>query len=152
MFDSGDFSKSEEYFTILQALRLCRNWVSETLRDVKSIAEKVHEVIDATREGMPEDNLVERSQELQQLDTILARLVADSEALFQPLLDRIERNNEEIKSLRDGVSLSLLLMHSLSLKRRTNSQTCSYSMPPQLEKHPGELAWPRTVPCRTATF
>ncbi|KAL2839290.1 hypothetical protein BJX68DRAFT_198670 [Aspergillus pseudodeflectus] len=103
MFDSGDFSKSEEYFTILQALRLCRNWVSETVRDVKSIAEKAHEVIDSMREGMTEDNLVERSQELQQLDKILARLVADSEALFQPLLDRIERNNEEIKSLRDGL-------------------------------------------------
>ncbi|KAL2839830.1 hypothetical protein BJY01DRAFT_250311 [Aspergillus pseudoustus] len=106
MFDRGDFSKSEQYFTILQTLRLCRDWITETIRDVKSISEKIHEEIDSMREGMTEDDLVDRSQELEHLDAIISRLVAKCEALFQPLLDRIERNNEEIKSLRDGVTHS----------------------------------------------
>ncbi|CEL08650.1 hypothetical protein ASPCAL11797 [Aspergillus calidoustus] len=103
MFDGDDFFKSEQYFTILQALRLCRNYVNDTIRDVRNIPNIIHDELDPTLEGLAENDLAEKLLELQRLDTILSRLVSDCEALFEPLLDRIERINEEMKSLRDGL-------------------------------------------------
>jgi hypothetical protein len=115
MFDGDDFFKSEQYFTILQALRLCRNYVNDIIRDVRNIPNKMHDELDPMLEGLAENHLAEKLLELQRLDTILSRLVSDCEALFEPLLDRIERINEEMKSLRDGVSFLLLFAYFTDL-------------------------------------
>jgi hypothetical protein len=108
MFESDDFSKSRQYFATLQTLRLCNDWITETIQDMRHIRDKIYETVNSTLINMPDDVRVRRSQEHEHLDKILSRLITDCETIFQPLLSRIERKNEEIKGLRDGVSLYTL--------------------------------------------
>ncbi|KAJ0414195.1 hypothetical protein BJY00DRAFT_295514 [Aspergillus carlsbadensis] len=94
MFD-GDFSKSDQYFAVLQTLHMCTDWITGTLRDLKELCQRLESVV----EHPPGITRVDKEA----LVTLCEAVIADSELHFHPLLDRIERKVEEVKSLRDGL-------------------------------------------------
>ncbi|KAL2836876.1 hypothetical protein BJY01DRAFT_221469 [Aspergillus pseudoustus] len=94
MFDS-DFSKSDQYFAVLQTLYMCNDWVKRTLRDVKELCDNLDLVLSVR----PATGISDRDT----LAALSSAVVADSESQFHPLLERIERKVEEVKDLRDGL-------------------------------------------------
>ncbi|KAL3442406.1 hypothetical protein BJX65DRAFT_286918 [Aspergillus insuetus] len=94
MFDD-DFSKSDQYFAVLQTLHMCTDWITGTLRDFRELCQKFEPILDHTPDNIRVDK--------EALAALCDAVVADSELNFQPLLDRIERKVEEVKGLRDGL-------------------------------------------------
>jgi hypothetical protein len=94
MFDD-DFSKSDQYFAVLQTLHMCTDWITGTLRDFRELCQKFEPIFDRAPDNVRVDK--------EALAALCDAVVADSELNFQPLLDRIERKVEEVKGLRDGV-------------------------------------------------
>ncbi|KAL2854575.1 hypothetical protein BJX68DRAFT_232036 [Aspergillus pseudodeflectus] len=94
MFDD-DFSKSDQYFAVLQTLHMCTDWITGTLRDFRELCQRLEPVF----EHAPDNVRVDKEA----LAALCDAVVADSELHLQPLLDRIERKVEEVKGLRDGL-------------------------------------------------
>jgi hypothetical protein len=108
MFDD-DFSKSDQYFAVLQTLHMCTDWITGTLRDLRELCQRLEPVF----EHAPDNIRVDKEA----LAALCDAVVADSELHLQPLLDRIERKVEEVKGLRDGVCYSFCCrqIHNLTL-------------------------------------
>jgi len=103
MFDDDDFRRSELYFGALQSLRVCSEWIEETLEDLKTAHADCIEGLEMTM-SFAKDCTLQRG-DVKQLDSEWNGLRKKKEVDFQVLLQRIERKREEIKSLRDGVRI-----------------------------------------------
>ncbi|OTB06099.1 hypothetical protein M426DRAFT_9921 [Hypoxylon sp. CI-4A] len=95
MFDES-FQLSKKYFTVLQLFRIISDFVDESVRDQKSIRRKWLEDKTRFRLNLSRDELasIERNW-----DTVISSM----EMRAGRLLDRINRNTEAVKSLRDGL-------------------------------------------------
>jgi hypothetical protein len=96
MFDI-EFKRSKQYFTILQMLRIFHDWISFSIDSFKHSVDylllpEYHEY---------EHNLNASSRQM--VRSNWEALLAYHEEIAKPLLDRIEKKTEEVKSLRDGV-------------------------------------------------
>lgn len=108
MFDNDQFSKSDQYFTALQVLRICSDWIKQVNQGLKTL----HSQIDISKASLDDDSdddtnahtAQDKEDERKRLDEMFSILMAENEVRSRPLLDRIERKVEEVKSLRDGVS------------------------------------------------
>jgi hypothetical protein len=108
MFDNNSFSRSELYFTTLQLLRISSEWIRGGMEDLESVAEA--SVWDY---NLPYGNRVKRSPDdpttlniCRVLQQNWKNVISHQKGLGKPLLHRIEKKTEEVKSLRDGVCSS----------------------------------------------
>ncbi|KAL2820558.1 hypothetical protein BDW59DRAFT_164598 [Aspergillus cavernicola] len=96
MFDHELFSKSDQYFAVLQVLRICTEWIEGTLRDLKELCQEIEA-------GLLDTELEIPAPDQEGLNAIITAVIADSEMRFRPLLERIERKVADVKGLRDGL-------------------------------------------------
>ncbi|OQD89552.1 hypothetical protein PENANT_c002G07007 [Penicillium antarcticum] len=107
MFDNDQFAKSDQYFTALQVLRICSDWIKQVNQGLKTL----HGQIDISKASLDDDSdddsnthtAQDKANERKQLDEMFSIVMAENEARSRPRLDRIERKVEEVKSLRDGL-------------------------------------------------
>jgi hypothetical protein len=107
MFDKDPFPTSELYFTILQLLRLASDWIRGSLEDLETLAEswdfyRYFTKLPAKRNGLQDPVTVNVTKVLKKN---WKNVISHQKSLAKPLLDRIEKKTEEVKSLRDGVCL-----------------------------------------------
>jgi hypothetical protein len=104
MFDD-EFKRSELYFRALQLLRVCSDWIEETVEDLKSshmsCIEELETMVDYT------DGYGLRDEDIKLLGSTWQRLRNKENNDYNNLLQRIKRKRKEVESLRDGVSIYL---------------------------------------------
>lgn len=90
MFDQS-MSRSKIYFTVLQILRIIKDWIVENHAQIKRIRGG-----GATGEPIfdPKDSITEQNW---------VKVENMMKARVERILDRVKAKNEEIQSLRDGV-------------------------------------------------
>jgi hypothetical protein len=110
MFDNDPFPRSELYFTILQRLRISADWISESLKDLESLAEASQIMCEEGVTKSPDERRGRQDPVTVSVRTVLEQnwknIISHQKSLAKPLLERIEKKTEEVKSLRDGVSKS----------------------------------------------
>jgi hypothetical protein len=115
MFDtaSSQFTLSEFYFTVLQVLRIASEWIQESMDQLVRLAEDLEEAIinddektlfPSRRYWPPEIKEPARDVFKHNWDCVISY----QQRLGKGLLSRIDKKQEEVKSLRDGVSCSLV--------------------------------------------
>jgi hypothetical protein len=116
MFDNSSFSRSELYFTTLQLLRISSEWIRGGMEDLESLAEAsaCHYI------SLSDGHHVKKSytdHTIHHVTNVLLQnwknVISHQKLLCKPLLDRIERKTEEVKSLRDGVSSSRQVVRAI---------------------------------------
>ncbi|GKZ26844.1 hypothetical protein AbraCBS73388_003232 [Aspergillus brasiliensis] len=110
MFDDAQFSKSDEYFAVLQILHTSTDWIKGVTSDLQTMQMALNHMLltqIAYFEKSEDPEQKEEQQELAKaqpfLDSVFAHVIAEYEKQAQPILSRIERKMEEIKGLRDGL-------------------------------------------------
>jgi hypothetical protein len=111
MFDNELFATSELYFTILQLLRIASDWIREGMEDLENLAGQSQVFIDfhftLARRGGEVPATVDVSEVVSEvIERNWENVVSHQKSLAKPLLERIEKKSEEVKSLRDGVCLN----------------------------------------------
>lgn len=116
MFDSPDsMNLSRQYFTVLQILRIASQWIETTVAEwdkVKiSITRDARESRElcAMRAWDQEDNIYINHEGEQSLEDQLGIVTDLLTSQTKQLRERIDRKTEDVKSLRDGVSLYVCL-------------------------------------------
>lgn len=108
MFDNSEFSKSELYSAALQLLRICADWIGEAMHGLETLKDEVESRVREAPWNNPDDrdHGVEADIETEStcLSEILSSMIEENRKRFQVLLNRIDKKEEEVKSLRDGVS------------------------------------------------
>jgi hypothetical protein len=103
MFDRS-FERSSTYFTVLQLLRIFNEAIQETADPMKEIVSQWHNEQTFTKSVHGDDWNHRFSVDTQ---TILRKnweiVLSHHQKALQVLVDRIDKKNEELKSLRDGV-------------------------------------------------
>jgi hypothetical protein len=106
MFDNDPFPRSELYFTILQLLRISADWISESLTDLESLARTSQRFCEKFTKP-PDERWGRQDPVTVSVCTVLKQnwenIISNQKSLAKPLLERIEKKTEEVKSLRDGV-------------------------------------------------
>lgn len=90
MFDSS-FTRSKDYFSALQILRLVDEWVDEGVEKLRELQQGDQVVI------------LERFETRHHCDENWNRAIRNIEMRAQQIKNRVAKKSEEIKSLRDGV-------------------------------------------------
>jgi hypothetical protein len=96
MCDNRGLERSHLYFETLQILRVMTEWVHGSLEDLSE-----------TKNWWTSQRIFRPNQEFDEL-TILSNwdvLVTRHSELARQILERVDRKTEDIKTLRDGVSL-----------------------------------------------
>lgn len=101
MFDTS-FRLSKLYFTVLQLLRIMAEWIEGSLDDQKRLREQWWN-------GWNRQPLALTVDEKAIIDKNWDTIISSMEPRTQYFLDRINRKTEEVKSLRDGVRITILL-------------------------------------------
>lgn len=102
MFDNDPFQRSKLYFTIIQLLRIASDWIRESMEDLKSLSEHTNHLAKLQSFRDSRSSLVTASSG-KILEQNWKKVIAYQRSIGKPLLDRIERKTEGVKSLRDGV-------------------------------------------------
>ncbi|KAI1380998.1 hypothetical protein F4677DRAFT_207871 [Hypoxylon crocopeplum] len=106
MFDST-FERSSLYFTILQTLRIFSEWIQESERELQRLKRDFDVNIQANsaRHGSIGSDCGEAPSTTfkMEIDEEWEKLLAIHSSSAKPLLERIKKNEEEIKSFRDGL-------------------------------------------------
>lgn len=99
MYDDDKLNTSETYFTVLQLLRVFKNWTSEPEEDIRKLIQQFHSEMDKV------DTQAHEAQHI--IETNWAKTLSHVRTLTKDIADRIERKINEVESLRDGVSQHL---------------------------------------------
>ncbi|KAN0102633.1 hypothetical protein V8E51_010946 [Hyaloscypha variabilis] len=106
MFDNDPFPRSDLYFTVLQLLRISADWISESLKDLESLAEASQIMCEIFTKS-PDKRRGRQDPVTVSVRTVLEQnwknVISHQKSLAKPLLERIEKKTEEVKSLRDGL-------------------------------------------------
>jgi len=128
MFDES-FQQSSLYFTILEILRICWDWVDDVVKDWEALHEQWLRDIELNHNGIfseAEWRAVEANWEA--ATRIMQRRTDNIRA-------RIKRQAEEVKSLRDGVITSTppprLQQTEDCLRRSSSSMPLPCGKPPR---------------------
>lgn len=96
MYDDRNLQRSERYFSLLQLLRLFRDDIENSNRDLKHFRKEIYARDSwAPSPGKEEDKDVEYNW---------GRVLNHKMDRLDALLERIDRKTREIESLRNGVS------------------------------------------------
>jgi hypothetical protein len=98
MYDDLSLSRTQSYFALLQHLRIYRQWIKTTLRDVDKWYED-------GREWLQLDHVGWKTSDLQR-DRLVQFWGETANAMkseLEPVLERISQKEEETVTLRDGV-------------------------------------------------
>jgi hypothetical protein len=136
MFDNNSFSRSELYFTILQLLRISSEWIRGGMEDLESLVEAslwYYELpyVGNRAKRSPDDPTTSNVSRVLQQNW--KNVISHQKNLCKPLLDRIEKKTEEVKSLRDGVSSNCQALQPIIHA----NNGCSFSMQRQCVKPQG---------------
>ncbi|KAI0444805.1 hypothetical protein F4803DRAFT_560651 [Xylaria telfairii] len=118
MFDDS-FQLSEQYFTVLQLLRIFQNWIGETERGVQSLGEELVEQCELWQSWRQQYATMDEVE--WPLDTeILRKNIGKVNNFFElrvtPLKERIEKKKEEVASLQDALLNASSLREALKAK------------------------------------
>lgn len=103
MFDrSGSMDLSRQYFTVLQMLRVAREWIDVSVGDWNKMRNNIVMAC-----GRLEDEDVSRNDRGEPLQEKLDKITQLLTGQVKQLQDRIHTKTEEVKSLRDGVWIVL---------------------------------------------
>ncbi|KAK3331381.1 hypothetical protein B0H66DRAFT_465134 [Apodospora peruviana] len=106
MFDKS-FQRSKTYFTVLETLRISRDWVEDVIKNWDGLGEQWSRL--QTRGPNP----IFHEADLRAMSHNWESITLAVHEKAQSLLDRIDRKTEEVKSLRDG------LFNATSLREAT---------------------------------
>jgi hypothetical protein len=131
MYDDSDLALSELYFFISQLLRFSALWIRESvvdLRDLVGLLEVTHFSL-REKECNPHASFLPDSPEAQRAAVEVfkqnwAAVMSHQQKLADGLLERIAKKQEEVSSLREGVS-----NRSLPVPRHKSAER--YSRGPQ---------------------
>ncbi|KAI3332288.1 hypothetical protein HD806DRAFT_480005 [Xylariaceae sp. AK1471] len=118
MFDDS-FQLSEQYFTVLQLLRIFQNWIGETERGIQSLGEELvqqSELWQAWRRQNAKMDEVEWPLHTDTLRNNIGKVSNFFELRVTPLKERIERKKEEVASLQDALLNASSLREALKAK------------------------------------
>lgn len=96
MYDDDKLNMSETYFTVLQLLRVFKNWTSEPEDNISKLIQQFNSEMDKV------DTQAQEAQHI--IETNWAKILSHVRTLAKDIVDRIERKINEVQSLRDGVS------------------------------------------------
>lgn len=110
MFDDT-FQLSEQYFTVLQLLRIFQSWIQEAeeaMKDLRgSLTAQYENWIDLRRLNAPDDE-IEWPLDMSVMDANWDKVEAFFHGRVSSLKLRMERKKEEVESLRSGVRSPML--------------------------------------------
>ncbi|KAI0875215.1 hypothetical protein GGS24DRAFT_456329 [Hypoxylon argillaceum] len=118
MFDDS-FQLSEQYFTVLQLLRIFQNWIAETERGIRSLGEELVqqcELWQSWRQENAEMDELEWPLNTEILRDNIAKVTTFFELRVNPLRERIEKKKEEVTSLQDALLNASSLREALKAK------------------------------------
>lgn len=99
MYDDNKLRTSETYFTVLQLLRVFKDWATEPEDNIRLLANHLRLELGREETQVPEAEAM--------IDANWAMLLAHAHSLAEDITGRIERKINEVESLRDGVSRSI---------------------------------------------
>jgi hypothetical protein len=105
MFDDS-LQLSEQYFTVLQLLRIFQNWIRETERGIQSLGDELIQKCELWQAWCPQNAQMDDLEwpiEAETLRDNIDKVKAFFELQATPLNERIERKKEEVASLQDAV-------------------------------------------------
>ncbi|KAK9774093.1 hypothetical protein SCAR479_09207 [Seiridium cardinale] len=118
MFDDS-FQLSEQYFSVLQLLRIFLNWIEEAEQGILDLRSELTKQCESWRAWQREHSLPDEDEWHLDLDN-LKRNDGQVEDFFRrrvsALKDRIQRKKEEVESLRDGLFNAASLRETLKAK------------------------------------
>ncbi|KAK9421753.1 hypothetical protein SUNI508_05354 [Seiridium unicorne] len=121
MFDDS-FQLSEQYFSVLQLLRIFLNWIEEAEQGILDLRSELTKQCVSWRAWQREHSLPDEDERHLDLDN-LKRNDGQVEDFFRrrvsALKDRIQRKKDEVESLRDG------LFNAASLRKTLKAKTLS---------------------------
>jgi hypothetical protein len=126
MFDNNSFTRSELYFATLQLLRISSEWIRGSMEDLESLAQGTEIYlfeIQAYLRPERDDHDPTTANVARVLRQNWKNVLAHQKRLGKPLLDRIEKKTEEVKSLRDGVGLSSQALTSIIYANNSSSSS-----------------------------
>ncbi|KAI0854995.1 hypothetical protein F4860DRAFT_507791 [Xylaria cubensis] len=118
MFDDS-LQLSEQYFTILQLLRICQNWIGETERGIQNLGHELIQKCESWKSWQQEQAQNYLSQwplDMTKLKHNLEHLEEFFGTRASPLRERIKKKNEEVKSLQDALLSTSSLRETLKAK------------------------------------
>ncbi|GAP90278.1 hypothetical protein SAMD00023353_4600280 [Rosellinia necatrix] len=118
MFDDS-LQLSEQYFTVLQLLRIFQNWIGETERGIQSFGEEIIQQCELWKTWRQQHARMDEVEWPLDMDA-LRRDVAKVEGFFKlraaPLKERMEKKKEEVASLQDALLNASSLREALKAK------------------------------------
>jgi hypothetical protein len=105
MFDDS-FQLSEQYFTVLQLLRIFQGWIEEVEKGIDDLKKELigqYESWRAWRRLYALKDEEEWPLDMEKLEANFEKVKGFFELRVNPLKERIRRKKEEVESLRDGV-------------------------------------------------
>ncbi|KAI1740259.1 hypothetical protein F4680DRAFT_448019 [Xylaria scruposa] len=118
MFDDS-LQLSEQYFTILQLLRIWPNWIEETERGIKNLGDELIQKCESWKswqEHQAQNDLSQWPLDIAKLKHNIERLQGFFGTRALPLQERIKKKNEEVKSLQDALLSTSSLRETLKAK------------------------------------
>ncbi|KAI0439532.1 hypothetical protein F4803DRAFT_553983 [Xylaria telfairii] len=118
MFDDS-LQLSEQYFTILQLLRICHDWIGETERGIKNLGGELiqkSESWKAWQQEHAQDDLSQWSLDMTKLGHNVTCLQNFFGTRASPLRERIRIKKEDVSSLQDALLSTSSLRETLKAK------------------------------------
>jgi len=103
MYDSSRLQRSDLYFEMLQILRIFSGSIAQSITDLERLAGHVRYCQECGLWKFPWEELKEQDA-VKVINFNWNKVVSMQKKAASAALHQIERKNEEIKSLRDGVS------------------------------------------------
>ncbi|RWA06817.1 hypothetical protein EKO27_g8294 [Xylaria grammica] len=114
MVDDDGLKLSDFYFSILQILRIAAEWIQQSIEDLHKLVNEIEEATFSVRADEPSANLgkgvtsLPETSDAREAMIEVSRqnwesVISHQKRLANPLLSRIAKKQEEIKSLRDGL-------------------------------------------------
>ncbi|KAJ8132322.1 hypothetical protein O1611_g1305 [Lasiodiplodia mahajangana] len=118
MFDDS-FQLSEQYFTVLQLLRIFQDWIEEVEKGTKDLRKELLGQYESwmvwRRRYAPKDE-DEWPLDMEKLEANFDKVEEFFQIRVNPLNERIRRKKEEVESLRDGLFNAASLREALKAK------------------------------------
>ncbi|KAI1113108.1 hypothetical protein F5Y14DRAFT_418900 [Nemania sp. NC0429] len=118
MFDDS-FQLSEQYFTVLQLLRIFQDWIEEVEKGVGDLKGELigqYESWRVWRQRYAPEDEEEWPLDMKKLEENFKKVQDFFELRVNPLKERIKRKKEEVESLRDGLFNAASLREALKAK------------------------------------
>jgi hypothetical protein len=101
MYDDASLRRSEYYFAVLQLLRIFSEWIRQSMDDMDKMISEIDAEMVPWLIGEPDDSVLRMSTAV--LKSNWTEVGQMQKRLGQALLERIQKKQDEVKSLRDGV-------------------------------------------------